>query len=227
MDAVRGLAVLLMVGYHSCFDLNFYGQTHFRFNEDPFWLDFRTIIVGLFLCVMGVSLHLAGRGGLCWPRYVRRLVLVSVCAGLVTVGSLFLFRESYIFFGVLHFVVVASLLALPFLRGEGITLVVGLTCIVLGNLVQHPIFDHPAWQWVGMMTHKPITEDYVPLVPWFGVVLVGVWLGRWIGVGWGRLTLPRTMTPLVILGRYSLLVYMLHQPVIMGLLYLLYGQAIS
>ena len=229
VDALRGCAIVLMVGYHFCFDLNFYGQTTFRFHDALFWLGLRTLIVSLFLGVMGVSLFLASRDGLRWGRYLRRLALIAACAGLVTVGSLQLFPQSYIYFGVLHFVAVASVCALPFLRmgwGNG---VLGVALIVLGYSVQSSVFDHPLLQWVGMMTYKPLTEDYVPLVPWFGVVLIGLWLGQQCYSHPVAIASPppRFLNPLAAIGRHSLLLYMVHQPLLLGLLYVFLHQAHS
>ncbi|CAK0742879.1 DUF1624 domain-containing protein [Gammaproteobacteria bacterium] len=221
VDAVRGLAIVLMVGYHFCFDLNLYGLTAFRFHDTPFWLGLRAVIVSLFLGVMGVSLHLASRKGLHLHRYLRRLAVVAVCAGLVTLASIQIFPRSYIYFGVLHFVVVASVLALPFLRLDWGNLWLGLILVGLGVTVQLPLFDHPALHWVGMMTYKPFTEDYVPLVPWFGVVLLGLWLGQRF-YGHSAAIPPPTLPHLLVLpaaaGRYSLLIYMVHQPVLIGIL---------
>ncbi|CAK0746770.1 DUF1624 domain-containing protein [Gammaproteobacteria bacterium] len=223
VDVVRGFSIVLMVSYHLCFDLNLYGLTAFRFNDAPFWLNLRGVIVSLFLGIMGVSLHLASRAGRHRDRYLRRLALIATCAGLVTVASHQIFPQSYIYFGVLHFVAVASVLALPFLRLDWGNLGGGLALIGLGNTVHLPFFDHPALHWVGMMTYKPFTEDYVPLVPWFGVVLLGLWLGRRL---YGRheapaRTLPHILSPLAAMGRHSLLVYMLHQPLLLGVLYLI------
>jgi uncharacterized membrane protein len=218
VDASRGLAIALMVGYHFCFDLNLYGLTAFQFNTDPFWWGLRAVIVSLFLGVMGVSLHLATRTGLSWRRYLRRLALIAGCAGVVTVASAWRFPQSYIYFGVLHCVAVASVLAVPFLRLDQANLWLGSALVVLGLTVRLPLFDHPALHWVGMMTYKPRTEDYVPLVPWFGVVLLGLWLGRRLYGIVPTPTLPRLLAPLATAGRHSLLVYMVHQPVLIGAL---------
>ena len=168
---------------------------------------------------MGVSLHLATRTGLSWRRYLRRLALIASCAGVVTVASVWHFPQSYIYFGVLHCIAVASVLAVPFLRLGWANLWVGAALVGLGLTVRLPLFDHPALHWVGMMTYKPRTEDYVPLVPWFGVVLLGLWLGRRLfhGVVPTR-TLPHLLTPLAAAGRHSLLIYMVHQPLLIGAL---------
>ena len=74
---------------------------------------------------------------------------------------------------------------------------------------------------VGLMTYRPATEDYVPLLPWFGVVLVGIGIGSWLlqhrlqALQRISRRSPRWLTWL---GRHSLLVYMVHQPIMVGLL---------
>jgi uncharacterized membrane protein len=95
----------------------------------------------------------------------------------------------------------------------------GLLCIVLPQLVQHPWFDTRWTNWIGLVTRKPVTEDYAPLLPWLGVMLWGLAAGQWLlaqrrGVLAGAL--PRLLRPLAALGRWSLTFYMLHQPLLIG-----------
>jgi uncharacterized membrane protein len=76
------------------------------------------------------------------------------------------------------------------------------------------------------MTHRPATEDYVPLLPWFGVVLVGIAVGWWVVER--RLRASQWVSRasaqwLIWLGRHSLLVYMVHQPIMIGILRVLHG----
>jgi uncharacterized membrane protein len=224
IDALRGVALLAMFAYHFCFDLNYFGVLRQNFNVDPFWLTARTLILGSFLLLVGISLALATQRGVRWRGFGRRLGLVAGCALLVSVGSYSMFPSSWIFFGVLHHIVLASLLGLVFLRLDWANLPIGLALILLGNFVELPAFDAPALQWIGLMTHKPITEDYVPLLPWFGVVLLGIFAGRrfmdqnffapvrtWSAAG------PFTSV-LGFAGRHSLILYMVHQPIFIGLL---------
>lgn len=225
VDGLRGVAITLMVLYHFSFDLDHFQVLHIDFNHDPVWLGLRAVIVSLFLGLVGISLHLAAARARFGPAFLRRLGLVAGCALLVTLSSAVMFPRSVIFFGVLHFIAVATLLGRPMVRFYRANLIIGLALLTIGLSVSHPIFDHPALQWIGMMTHKPVTEDYVPLLPWFGVVLIGMFLGR---------TLCRpALAPLrdwrserahvrtlAFLGRHSLLVYMLHQPLLFAVLYL-------
>ena len=180
VDVARGAAIALMFVYHFMFDLRYYNVVTIDFNNDPVWLGLRTLIVSLFLGVMGVSLHLATANGLNQRAFGRRLLQVTGCAALVSMASYIMFPGSMIFFGILHFIATASVLGLLFCRWFWINLVLGTGLVILGLTFQHTWFDQRGWQWIGLMTHKPITEDYVPLVPWFGVVLLGLFVGKWI-----------------------------------------------
>lgn len=220
VDEARGLAVMLMVAYHFCFDLNYFRLAAFDFYQDAFWLGARAVIVTLFLLLVGISLHLATREGFKPVPFTRRLGVLAACAAIVSAGSYAMFPASGIFFGVLHFIAVASVLGLLFTRFGIANLVLGAAWLAAGLLFSHAWFDQPWANWIGFMTHKPVTEDYVPLFPWFGVVLLGLFAGR------NAKTWPRALLPgpsgriLKLAGRHSLAIYMLHQPVLLGLLYL-------
>ena len=226
IDALRGTAICMMIVYHAAFDLNWFHIISADFNHDRFWLSFRDLIVSSFLLLVGVSLILASRAGISPKRFWRRIALVGACALLVTVGSYVTFPKTFITFGILHCIVVSSILGWPLVRFPRAALIVGIVVIVVGVAIGLPLFDLPWLNWVGLMTHKPATEDYVPLLPWFGVVLVGVSIGWWL--------LERHMHDLrqmsraspkwlIWLGRHSLLVYMVHQPIMIGVLRVLHG----
>jgi uncharacterized membrane protein len=93
--------------------------------------------------------------------------------------------------------------------------------IALPQFVQHPFFDTRWTNWVGLVTRKPVTEDYVPLLPWLGVMWWGLAAGQWVLAqrpGWLSGSVPRPLAPLAVLGRWSLSFYMLHQPIFVGAL---------
>jgi uncharacterized membrane protein len=97
---------------------------------------------------------------------------------------------------------------------DGALLALALLAIALPQFVQHPVFDTRWTHWVGLVTHKPVTEDYVPVLPWLGAMLLGFVATRMRPQLWQGAA-PR---PLAVLGRWSLSFYMLHQPVLIGLL---------
>ncbi|WP_119157584.1 DUF1624 domain-containing protein [Caldimonas tepidiphila] len=221
LDALRGAAVVWMAVFHFCFDLATLGFTRQNFYEDPFWTVQRTLIVTLFLLCAGAGQAVALRQGQGWPRFWRRWAQVAGCALLVTAGSMLMFPRSYISFGVLHAIaVMLVLLRLAAPLGRGLWLL-GALALALPWLVQHPFFDTRLTNWVGLVTRKPVTEDYVPLLPWIGVMAWGLAGARWLlahRAGWMAGPLWRPLHGLAVLGRHSLSFYMLHQPVLIGAL---------
>jgi len=223
IDLLRGVAIALMVAFHFSYDLSHFGFVAFDFHNDPFWLHARTFILGLFLLLVGISLVLSTRHGLRLRPTLKRLGLIVGCAALISLSSYLMFGPRWIFFGVLHFIVVASVIGLPFVRMPWLALLLGMGLITLDYTFSSTFFDQAALQWIGLMTHKPATEDYVPLIPWFGVVLIGIFLARilsrktqpaWIQ----KLNATRPARWLAFAGRHSLLIYMLHQPLLIGIL---------
>lgn len=221
LDALRGAAIVWMAVFHFCFDLNHFGLLDPRqdFYRDPFWTVQRATIVTLFMFVAGLSVAVALEAGQGWPRFWRRWAQIAACAVLVSAGSALMFPRSWISFGVLHgfaLMLVAARLAAP-LRGWLWPL--GLALVLLPQFVQHPFFDTRWTNWVGLTTRKPVTEDWAPVLPWLGVVLWGVAAGQGL-LARRRAALagalPGVLSPLALLGRWSLSVYMLHQPVLIG-----------
>ena len=232
IDMSRGFAILLMFIYHFSFDLDYYGFIQQDFYQDVFWINFRTIIVTLFLTIMGISLYLASYRGLNKKRFRQRLLLLIIYSLLVSISSWVMYPKAMIFFGILHFITVASVLGLLFVQTGKVNLFLGLAFIILPQVFRHSFFDQPYLQWLGLMTKLPTTVDYVPLLPWLGVVLVGMYLGKKLTqlpsesflIRWQNKN--RFSQILSLGGRYSLHIYMLHQPLFLGILYII-SQIIS
>ena len=225
VDAARGVAILAMVAYHLSWDLDFLGFARLDLLDNPFWLAARTVVLGSFLLLTGVSLVLAVERGFDRRRWARRLGLLVAAAAAVSAVSYVQFPDSPIFFGVLHHIAVASVLGLAFLRLPAwANAVLGVVVWTLPEVTSVPLFDHPALQWIGLMTFHPDSNDYVPLFPWFGIVLWGITLGRlWRGRGAVAAWRPagKGSRALIWAGRWSLPIYLVHQPVLFGALSLL------
>lgn len=221
LDALRALAILWMAAFHFCFDLNYFKFIQQNFYRDPFWTVQRTMIVCLFLFCAGLGQAVAHEQGQSWPRFWRRWAQVAGCALLVTAGSYLMFPRSYISFGVLHGIAL-MLIVLRLTAGAGRWLwPMGLVAIVLPQLVQHPFFDTRLTNWVGLVTRKPVTEDYLPIFPWLGVMWWSLAAGLWVlkhRRHWISAPVSKPVAPLATLGRWSLTFYMVHQPVLIGLL---------
>jgi len=221
LDAWRGIAIAAMVAYHFCFDLRYFGVTRADFEHDPFWLAARSLILGSFMLIAGVSLVLARQLPDFDRRFVAHVAKIVVAAMLVTGATVLMFPRSFIWFGVLHAIAVSLLIARPLVAHPRIAAGVGVVMLVAGVSLAHPAFDNRVLGFLGFMTAKPRTEDYVPLFPWAGLALLGVGLGHWLA---GRAFAPvaplaRAPRWLGWMGRHSLAIYLVHQPVLLGLLY--------
>lgn len=219
LDALRGVAIVWMAVFHFCFDLNYFGFIRQNFYTDPLWTQQRVAIVTLFLFCAGLGQAVALEQGQAWPRFWRRWAQIAGCAVLVSIGSAMMFPRSWISFGILHGIAAMLILARLLAPLRGGLWLVGLVAIVLPHLAQHPFFDSRWTNWVGLVTRKPVTEDYAPILPWLGVMLWGLAAGRWVLThrrGWLTGALLRPLAPLATLGRWSLSFYMVHQPVLIG-----------
>jgi uncharacterized membrane protein len=233
LDVLRGLAMLWMTAFHLCFDLNQAGYLHQNFYTDPLWTWQRTLILSLFLCCAGAGQALALQNGQSWNQFGRRWLQIAGCALLVSAGSVVMFPHSYIYFGVLHGMAV-MLIIVRLTAGWGAWLwPLGLLAIATKYIAASAItagawgvFLNGNWfNWLGLISVKPITEDYVPLIPWLGVMWWGMAAGRlWFRPRSGHpLLRPRlapVWRPLAALGRWSLSYYLLHQPVLLAGLWL-------
>jgi uncharacterized membrane protein len=225
VDALRGFAIAQMIVYHFIYDLDFFGWIDIAMTRDQPWVGWRTAIVTQFLLLAGVSLALRDAFKPGWADFWRRWSQIAASALLVSAGSWWLFGPRFIWFGILHFVAVAVIVARLLLPLGRINLLLGLLVIAAGLLFRHEAFNAPAASWIGFAAQKPSTEDYVPLAPWLGVVLIGTGLGalwrqRDFAVA-APLAAVNSAPPrlLVLLGRWPLTIYLLHQPVLMSLLY--------
>ena len=223
LDALRGLAMVWMALFHFAFDLNQQGwlQPRQNFYGDPLWTQQRICIVSLFLFCAGLAQAAALQAGQSWPHFWRRCAQIAACAVLVSIASAVMFPRSWISFGVLHGIALMLILS-RLLAPLGPWLWhLGALALLLPWWVQHPLFDSRWTNWVGLVTRKPVTEDYAPLFPWLGVMLWGLAAGRWLPRLRARMgSLPRAFAPLALLGRWSLTFYMVHQPVLIGAIWL-------
>lgn len=223
LDALRGVAIVWMAVFHFCYDLNYFGLIHQNFRVDPVWTLQRSCIVSLFLFCAGLGQAVALEQGQSWRRFWRRWAQIAACAVLVSAGSAWMFPRSWISFGILHGIAAMLILARLLAPLKGGLWLVGLLAIALPQWVQHPFFDTRWTNGVGLVTHKPVTEDYAPVLPWLGVLLWGLAAGRWLLARrrrWLAGALAPGLAPLATLGRWSLSFYMLHQPVLIGTLWL-------
>ncbi|WP_434050666.1 MAG: heparan-alpha-glucosaminide N-acetyltransferase [Roseibium sp.] len=227
LDVARGLAVVAMVIYHFSWDLYWFAFVDWPVAEGTGWKTFAGMIAGSFLFLAGVSLDLAHHETIRWSSFWRRFFLIAAAAAGVTLVTYFTFGSSFVRFGILHCIAAASLVALPFIGRPFWFAVVGAVFLVtLPIWAGSPFFDGQAWLWTGLGTPLFGSVDYVPLAPWAGVTLAGLALSgalrQWNA--WDRLGGPscsgKAGRSARFLGRHSLSIYLIHQPVLYGLVWL-------
>ena len=236
IDALRGVAILMMVLYHLLFDLSALGGYPIDVYTG-FWRLEARATASLFITLAGVSLVLsyaralgrAAPGASLFPKFLRRGLTVFGAGLLVTAGTWLLYPAEVVTFGILHFIGAGIVLAYPFLRLGRWNLPLGLACLAAGIVLQNQnvALPFPWLLWLGLPPVRYATFDYFPLLPWFGLILLGVWLGGLLYAG-GRRAFPlpdwsgaAPVRTLSFLGRHSLLIYLIHQPLLMGVLLLL------
>jgi uncharacterized membrane protein len=232
VDMLRGLAVVMMVIYHFMYDLYFFQVTNAIFSV-PFWFYFQRATAGMFIVLVGVSLAILSqrtaardqaRLRLFWQN-LRRGVRIFGWGLVITLATRFaLGPELAITFGILHFMGVSIAISYPFLRLRWLNLGLGIAIYAVGTFLRQQVFDLPYLVWLGFEPANHAYVDYFPLFPWFGLVLIGVFLGNLLYEGKRRrFSLPDLSGWLPLrwlewLGLRSLPIYLLHQPALFAIL---------
>lgn len=224
IDMARGIALIAMAIYHFGWDLEFFGYAEPGMTAVGGWKIFARSIASSFLFLVGVSLYLAHRNGVRWPSFWRRWLMVAAAALVISIATRFAMPETFIFFGILHQIAIASLLGLLFLRFPWpVLVIIAAAIIALPQFVHSSTFDPRYLAWIGFSETPPRSNDFVPVFPWFGAVLLGMAAAKVAEtMGWLRslgAAVPGDGGPLAWLGRHSLAFYLIHQPVLIALVW--------
>ena len=226
IDLIRGVAVGAMIVYHASWDLSANGLIATDVVSEPGWRAFARLIAGTFLALVGFNLVLAARRGFRAGPYLRRLAIIIAAALAVSAATYWFMPETFVFFGMLHSIAVASVLALPFLWAPAwLTAIAAAFCFAAPALLSNAFFSAPGWLWLGLSPESVPTVDYVPVFPWFGVVLAGVGAGKLFcdharGSRFAEWRISGALPGFVATaGRWSLPIYLIHQPILIGVLF--------
>lgn len=234
IDLMRGIAIIMMIIFHFLFDLNFFGFADISLYSG-LWLVFQRITITLFLLLVGVSLHISYERlenkslSSVFAKFGKRSAFLFAVSALITLGTyIFLNGSGYVIFGVIHLIALSTLLSILFVgQNKFVNLIAGLAIIGVGFLT----YGMTSVSIIGLIVGFPpanfSTVDYVPLFPYFGIVLIGIFIGKtFYAKGQRIFNLPETnlnATPfaqLAFLGKNSLIIYLVHQIVLVGLILL-------
>ena len=232
IDEARGVAIIMMVVFHIAFDLYFLGIAPIPANQGP-WRLLALSTATLFLLLVGISLSIssAHAGRRLTHRefvlkYLGRGAFIFSLGLLITAVTWFLIPSGFIRFGILHLIGIAIMVSPLYIRYTWPNLIAGAITIALGTLVAG-IWGSSWLLWAGIHPPDFASIDYTPLFPWMGVVLIGVFVGKMLYPGGMRrpgfsMEIP-SLRLLEYLGRHSLAIYLIHQPVIIGLIFFISG----
>lgn len=237
IDIWRGLAIVSMIIYHFAWDLKAFAEVYIDLFS-PFWFYFQRSIASSFVLLVGISLTVSYNRarrrvdvteglyteGLYWKFFRRGLLVFGTGLAMGTV--LRFMGMGRIDFGVLHMIGVSIILAYPFLRFRWLNLLFIAILMPLSYYLKTIETTSLAWVWLGITPPGYAPQDYFPLVHWFAVVLIGVFLGNSLYTGGVRQFSLRDYSAffpfnlLGFLGKHSLVIYVIHQPILVGILML-------
>lgn len=208
---MRATAIILMVAFHFVWDLNHFGYVTTDIPNGFFWKELRAVIVSLFLFSVGASLVYSYQGGISSKKLCWRLFKISSAAFLVTLSSLITFPEHWIYFGVLHFIAVATVLLVWVVGKPKLALLLSIFIFTAYMVIEIP------WNWPfnyieGYISKHP--SDLVTPFPWLALPLLGIWATHFKIFGMAlehQYPMPSFVT---LLSRHSLLIYLFHQPLL-------------
>jgi len=216
IDLLRATAIVLMLVFHFIYDLNFLSLANIDMTNGTGWQALRAVIVTLFLITMGASLKLAFPLKISWRSLLVKLVTLATCALLISLTSLFLVNENWIFFGIIHFILLASILAVGLRHLPKLSLMLAIIILVIDQL---SLFIH-RWPFHYIQSSLPLkTNDFVAIFPWLAVPFLGIWLINQPFIKndpCRTLNLPKAVQWL---SRHALVIYMMHQPIFLGVCY--------
>ena len=178
LDLLRAMAILAMVVFHFTFDLMYFGYIKAGTVFQPEWRMFERSIAISFLFLAGLSWQHIHRAGIKWLTVWRRVALLGVAAAGISIVTYFTFGPYMIRFGILHLILVMSLLSLPLLS---LHWAVPLACAAaLGSYfiwVDGPVQGSVWWMWIIWTSETTGSVDYRPIMPW-GFAFLGTSLWR-------------------------------------------------
>jgi uncharacterized membrane protein len=227
LDILRGAALIAMASYHFLWDLSDFGYLEPGYPSTGWPRIYARTIASTFLFLAGFSLVLAHRNGIRWDVFWMRFGKIAAAAALVTIATYFAIPQGWIFFGILHAIALFSLIGVIFLRVNPLFAVLtGILAFVAPFYLKSDAFNYPWFWWLGLSARTRTSFDYVPLLPWLCPFLLGMAASRLHHVQ----TLLRQNAPgderqnrlraaFAFLGRHSLVFYLVHQPVLISMLY--------
>jgi len=212
LDSLRATALVLMLVLNFVTDLNHFGIMNTETGDQWWWL--ARIAASLFVGISGVSYFLAHRLEYDFTKTSGRTKRLIFWAFVITIITYIFEPSAYVRFGVLHLLALASIVAFPVARKPEFALGIGLILLII------PLSSNSNLVWLGLRETGFIAVDYFPLNPWLGIFFIGLALASRIYPEGKPLTEIQWPEKWLWFGRNTLTIYVIHQPILIGLLVL-------
>jgi len=227
IDLLRTIAIVGMITFHTLDLLYFFDLYPTNMLYGSWWWWTRRVNAGMFIFLAGVALTITYSRGKGMSGFMLRGLKIFGWGMALTLITLLISRTEYIRFGILHFFGIVFILAPFFLRFRFINLILGIALLAIGVYLWGTSFDFPWLLWLGLKPHHFYTLDYFPLLPWFGLFLVGMFFGKILyPQGNRRFNIHEFNDPvtsaLTFPGRHPLVIYLAQWPTVIGVLLLLF-----
>jgi len=223
VDSCRGLAVILMVIFNYSFTLRYFNIYSVE-GGWFYWYLFPRIIGGVFIFLAGFSLMISYKNNKSKATILHNGIKIFSLGLLITLVTWFLFSRDFIIFGILHLIGLSIILSSFFIRFRH-KILLGIAFILAGLYLGNLIFDFPWLLWLGLVPREFYTFDYWPLLPWFGLFLIGMHFGNIYEIKKKAIRNP-VINIFSSLGRNSLVIYLIHQVLLVIFLFLFFGTTI-
>ena len=212
LDSLRATALVMMLVLNFVTDLNHFGIMNTETGDQWWWL--ARLAASLFVGISGVSYFLAHRLEYDFTKTSGRTKRLIFWAFVITIITYIFEPSAYVRFGVLHLLALASIVAFPVARKPEFALGIGLILLII------PLSSNSNLVWLGLRETGFLAVDYFPLNPWLGIFFIGLALASRIYPEGKPLTEIQWPERWLWFGRNTLTIYVIHQPILIGLLVL-------
>ncbi|CAG1005117.1 MAG: Acyltransferase family protein [Candidatus Methanoperedens nitroreducens] len=216
IDFVRGIDIIFMVLFNYSITLDYFNLIRIP-SSSLYRYILPVSIASIFIFISGVTSYISyqKQKEKVTRKYLIRGIKLLFYAILITLFTYVFVPRNAIFFGILHFFAVTSFLIPVFIKYNKLNLIAGLLFILSGVYLQQQTFGFSYFFWLGFIPENFSTFDYFPMIPWMGVILLGIYYGKYIAEKTQKIKFNSNFSNIFkFLGKHSLTVYLIHQPLL-------------
>ncbi|VVB88600.1 Uncharacterised protein [uncultured archaeon] len=222
IDLIRGVDIIFMVLFNYSVTLRYFGLIHIQ--PDLLYSVTPLVIASIFIFISGAAAYASFKNNKenFGKKFMLRGAKLLIFAAFITLFTAIFVPDGTIYFGILHFFAVSSFLVPVMVKYNKLNPAAGILIILSGFYLQTQQFSFPYLLWLGFMPENFSTFDYFPLIPWLGVLMLGVYSGKnIIEKTWHVTFKSKVAKTFEFLGKNSLTIYLIHQPVLIFILMLM------